>query len=307
MRDKSILGDAKKAFNSYSFSKNKYIEVDDTLRKIIQDSLLEMATDIFTTAKRNNLDVFLVGGSALGAVRHGGFIPWDDDMDIGMTREAFQKFVEVFDEELGEKYILNAPNYSNQVIARFPKVLKKDTIYATDDTEIEELQKLYIDIFLLDSIPDNRIVRKVYGTYCNICEFVASCVLMTQSKGSLLNIAMRETNTKAYILRSIVGRVCSVFSYTKWCNYVDKIANYSKSTKQMGFVTDSQHYFGLIFDKEDLLPIEPIEFENRYFFVPHNVDFYLKTQYGDYMTIPAEDKREKHYIKKIDLGGSSHD
>ena len=104
------------------------IEVTEEQRTALQALLLDMYKEIFEVCSRHNITPFLVGGSAIGAVRHKGFIPWDDDLDIGMTRDDYKCFEIVFDGELGDKYILNAPNRSKKVKTRFPKILKKGTV-----------------------------------------------------------------------------------------------------------------------------------------------------------------------------------
>ena len=82
--------------------KSLLIEVDDILRKKLQSVLLDMLRDVLRVCSDYNIDVFLLGGTALGAVRHKGFIPWDDDIDIGMTREAYVRFKKIFEETLAK-------------------------------------------------------------------------------------------------------------------------------------------------------------------------------------------------------------
>ena len=88
----------------------------DEERKALKQTLLNTAKEIDGVCRKHGIKMFLVGGSLLGAVRHGGFIPWDDDIDFGMTRNDYQKFIEIFDTELGDRYFLRASTaYCEQV------------------------------------------------------------------------------------------------------------------------------------------------------------------------------------------------
>ena len=74
-------------------------------RKNLKKTLLYMTAEIDAVCRKYDIKMFLVGGSLLGAIRHGGFIPWDDDVDFGMTREDYEKFISIFDQELGEQTV----------------------------------------------------------------------------------------------------------------------------------------------------------------------------------------------------------
>ena len=128
--------------NSLAKDSNLRKLTDDEIKKL-RKTLLIAFQDFVNCCDKYDLKVILCGGSALGAVRHKGFIPWDDDMDVSMTRADFGRLKEVFEKELGDKYILSAPNYKNNARARFPMLLVKDTVF----TEIgqnpeDELSKM---------------------------------------------------------------------------------------------------------------------------------------------------------------------
>lgn len=164
----------KDLMNSLAKDSNLRQLTDDEVLKL-RKTLLRTFQDIVNCCNKHNLKVMLGGGSALGAVRHKGFIPWDDDMDLNMPREDFEVLKEIFDKELGDKYILSSPNYKNNARARFPMILVKDTIF----TEIgqnpeDELSKIKIDIFLIDNVPDNIIHRYLKGIWCTCLMFMAS-------------------------------------------------------------------------------------------------------------------------------------
>ena len=109
--------------SSLDVKDDSLIEIDEETRERLQLAILDMYKDVFTACQKYNIIPYLIGGSALGAVRHHGFIPWDDDIDIGMTRDDYIRFVDIFERELGEQYIINAPNVTGTgsgVVHPFP-------------------------------------------------------------------------------------------------------------------------------------------------------------------------------------------
>lgn len=283
-------------------NKNGYIMIDEQLTKQIQSSMLKILIDIDKVCVENDIDFFLCGGTCLGAVRHNGFIPWDDDVDIAMTRESYKRFVKIFEEKLGEKYILNAPNYSKRVITRFPKVLKKDSVYVTGDTSDPDLCKLFVDIFILENIPDNTLYKMIKGVICNCLEFISGQVHFIQNTSVQERKMFKEYDAISYYFRFLIGKIFSFFSFSTYNNLIDKIVMHNNDKSRMcGFPTGRKHYFGEILPKETFFPIVRIPFEGHMMPVPGDYKGYLKNLYGDFMKIPSEDKREHHYIKEVHL------
>ena len=112
--------------NLYTRCFSEYKLSDEDLKKL-QSELLEILVDIKTVCDKHQIDYMLCGGTMLGAIRHKGFIPWDDDVDIMMLRNEYNKFKAVFDEELSEKYVLAEPLSSPRYFSKMVKVFKKDT------------------------------------------------------------------------------------------------------------------------------------------------------------------------------------
>lgn len=267
--------------------------------KELQQVLFEMFLDLSSVCKKHNIELFAVGGTFLGAIRHKGFIPWDDDFDVGMLRDDYEKFKGIFDKELGTKYVLNSPNYSKKVLNRFPKILKKNTVFKDIYTKDNDLSKIYIDIFILDRIPDNILHMCIKGIYCNMLMFVAGQVFLYESRNEYVDKLYCRVNVLTYYFKLIVGFVFSFLSYSKWNNIIDKAVQYNGDTSLYGLTTGRKHYFGDTYEEFVLFPLAIYKFNDVDINGFNNYDKYLSNLYGDYMKIPPENKREKHFIKEI--------
>ncbi len=284
---------------------------DSSLRELTDEEVtklrkyfLEAFQDLSNCCEKYSLKVMLTGGSALGAVRHHGFIPWDDDLDVSMTRSDFEKLKEVFEKELGEKYILSSPNYKNNARSRYPIMLIKNTLMVEVGNHPEdEVSKIKIDIFIIENIPDNVLLRYIKGFWCTCLMFIASYEqTYEQRKNKFLKNYMCKTDAgrKEFNRRITIGRLFSFIDFQKWANLVDSAIQYKKATNLMGSVTGRKHYFGEIRPRETFVPFSQGKFEGLTVNLPGDPNDYLTNLYGaDYMTLPPEEKREKHFIVDI--------
>ena len=259
----------------------------------LQQVLLEMVLDLQAVCDRNGLKCFLVGGSALGAVRHGGFIPWDDDVDLSMPREDLEKLKKIFRKELGEKYILNAPNYEGNASNRFVKILKKGTRFVEANVPEDERSCIKIDIFPLENVPDNPIVRWVKGIHCTFLMF-AGGMLLSYEEGRIRKERMN--------LRAFAGMMLSFRSSSRWFDRFDKACRSgNERSRDVSLPSGRKHYFGEILPRSAVFPLSTISFEGHPMKIFADPDCALKNLYGSYMDIPPEEKREKHYVDKIEF------
>jgi lipopolysaccharide cholinephosphotransferase len=282
------------------YNKRGYHKITQEELTKLQDTLLSMYEDIYEVCKKYNITPYLCGGSALGAIRHKGFIPWDDDLDIAMLRKDYKKFARVFKKELSNKYILSAPNYDRNVKTRFPKVIKRGTVLQeVGSTTKKGLNGIFIDIFLIDSVPDGRFSRLLKGSLCNLTQFISSCVYDVQYLDSECKLLLKKSNKKSYLIRMSVGRLFSFVSAESWFNVVDSIASSTANTECLGLVTGSEHYFGEIFRREVIIPARYVDFCDIKAPVFNMVRVYLENLYGDFMKVPEESERISHNIKEL--------
>lgn len=138
---------------------------------------MEILMDVAKVCEKYNIKWFADYGSLLGAARHGGFIPWDDDLDINMPRHDYEKFIAVMHEELGEFY-----PQSNNVDYSFLKIYKKDTIFKEVFNDMS-CDGIWIDIFPIEYAPNNKLVRQVKGVIADvILHGVAASLLIAKKQ-----------------------------------------------------------------------------------------------------------------------------
>ncbi len=299
----SKLKNAKKILNIAAKDSNLLVELNSDDVEKIQERLLDIYHDIKMVCQKHEISVILSGGSALGAVRHKGFIPWDDDMDLAMSRKDYNKFCEVFEAELGERYILNAPNYCNNAKGRFPRVLKKDSYYETIiDVHDDSLHKLFMDIFIIENIPDNRLHRFFKGHLCEALHFISGQVYVYECRDADMKKFFCSVGKSYYYTRMCIGFLFSFIKSSRWFDMIDRLSQYpDENSAMVGTVTGRRHYFREMMPRDVWFPYSKGMFNGEEVLLHHDPDRYLKAIYGDYMTIPKPENRERHFAYKMEV------
>ena len=283
---------------------------DDSLRQLteeeirrLRETFLQAYHDLAECCEKHGLTLMLIGGSALGAVRHQGFIPWDDDLDAAMPREDFEKLKEVFEQELGDRYILSSPNYKGNANNRFPMMLVKNTLLVEAGNQPEdEVSKIKIDLFIIENIPEGKIHRKIKGLWCTLLMAMGSYEDTWEHQNETFRKYMCKTpeGEKEYKRRIRLGSLFGWRNFQQWMNKIDKACQYCHTTSLMGIPSGRGHYFGEIRKRETFLPVSKGQFEGMEVNLPGDPGDYLSNLYGaDYMVLPPVEKRERHFIFDI--------
>ena len=280
-----------------------HVLTDEELRDL-QLLLVCMMKDIAAICRENDITWSLGGGSLLGAVRHKGFIPWDDDMDLTMPRLDFEKFKTVFPGKYSEKYELKLPG-DKGFLYHFPKIYRKNTIAQNIQSVPGEVERISIDIFIMENVSDNAVLRTMHGGLCNILLGIDSAIRMKLCKDNLLKYGANSPQLCSAVKKRAV--LASFFSFLKleqWLKISDKVFSLckNKNTEYIVIPSGNGHFFGELFLRKEMLTLKLAEFENQQFFIPENPECYLKVRYGNnYIEIPPKNNIEQHVFVQFNL------
>ena len=256
-----------------------------TLRKA-QLKMVEILDAIDTICNRNSIQYWLCYGTLLGAVRHKGFIPWDDDCDICMMREDFEKFSSCIN-ELPKNLFLQTTQSDPYYNKKIMKIRMKDTkLVELDEDENEKYhQGIFVDIFVWDYYDDVSV--NVLKSIKVINDWKYKRKLYP--RGSWKRFVIQVGVAMPFLFYSIVNRIMRITSYI------------NRKNKKLRYVGQEVKLCSDVFyDKKMIFPIKKeCCFEGRVLPVPNDSDAFLKECYGDYMVLPNPEDRYWH-AKKIE-------
>lgn len=272
--------------------------------RLAQQEIFGIYQDVKRVCDEEGLRLILSGGSCLGAVRHGGFIPWDDDMDTVMPREDYERLKELFDSRLGDRYIMQVPGKKGSVPSNlFMKIVKKDGIRRPQVLQASSLDAkgLWLDIVPMEYAPKESWKRLLKGIACDALAYAAVSNYLYTFKNPVYRAYMSGSFRRSaeYWLRNALGFVLSFRKYTDWYDLFDRFSQGTEKTGTVTFPAGIRHYLGETVSLSTVLPPFEGEFEKQKASLPAQAHVYLKNLYGsDYLTLPPEDKRRGHAFLK---------
>ncbi len=260
---------------------------------------LAMYKEIVKICDRHGLTYFLSAGTFLGAVRHEGFIPWDDDMDMRMPRPDYEKLIRYLKKELPEPYIIRSHVFEKDVHRYFARVENTRVKFRRTHTKNEQLTNAWIDIFPLDGMPENKLhakLRKIHLLYRKM-------LMQISVFDEIVDVSKkRPLSEKIIVFLATHTPIQRMLSFDKCWKKLDRALKaypLSKSKYYMNFMSAYKY--------KDIIPKDlygdgaMYKFEDTKFRGPANYDGFLKILYGDYMKLPPAEARNKHNMAMASL------
>lgn len=265
------------------------------LRKL-HNALLYIMDEIDRICELNHINYTLTGGSLIGAIRHKGFIPWDDDMDVAMLRADYDIFVNICKTQLDERFIWQDIHTDLDYPYGFGKLTLKETHYISKGHENEKWQKgIYIDVFPLDNVPDNQFSQRLFAFknlfYIKLLECKTGFDI--DSKSLLKKIA--------FCVLFIISKLLT-FDYLRQ-KMEKNMVRYKN--KNMNLICNLGGFYGFYKELTFRSYFEETmraKFEDRKYRIIRDYDIFLRSVYGDYMSMPPVERRHTHEFVQLDYG-----
>lgn len=256
----------------------------------LQHIILGIAKYIDTICRNHNIQYYLMGGSCIGAVRHQGFIPWDDDMDIIMSRENYERFIDVCRTQLDtDKY------YLQEGLKDWPMAFSKIRLKGThlheleDDYADKEKNGIYVDVFCMDNVPGNKFAARIQYFFAKyyLCYQLSCRGYKNASQKKKLMIAlsfpMRISLVRNFVIRQTI-------KYNK------------RDTACYGFFYGRTNSRTAIIRKYVYGSPTYMKFEDTELPVPEHYHEYLTQMFGDYMKLPPVEQQKGLHMISVDFG-----
>lgn len=257
----------------------------------VQNKILEIMKYIDQICRQNHIIYYIMGGTALGAVRHGGFIPWDDDLDIFMTPSQYYKFKKVFKKTDVDRYVLQEWHTTDKYL-EYAKVRMSGTTFIEDSFKNRKDMHhgIYVDIMILHKVPNNKFIQRLVYLESKFVTLYALSQRNWLPKNKAQVIALK-------LLKVMPCKMMVKVFYKRIYRYDSMTDNY----KYCYWITPAKFKSGLFEPDFFENPVD-IKFEDTVLLGSNKIKSYLEYRYGNYMQLPSiEQQRAAVHALKYDV------
>ena len=267
------------------------VQINDKMLRKLQMIQLEMLIEVDRICRKCNIKYNIIAGTLLGAIRHGGYIPWDDDADVALLRPEYEKFRKACKTELDHsKFIFQDHRNTKGYRWGYGKLRRKHTLFLRDYQEhLPYMQGVFIDIFPLDGVPDNYYLRSVKNFEC----FCVRKILWSKV-GKIAEKSFWKR--QVYKCLDRIPEKCIFYYYHKMIQKANQ--KNTRMVRILTFPTPNNEYG---YYKNWYRNSMDIVFEGKRFQGIKDYDSYLSFKFGDYMELPPTEKRKVHPVSRIRL------
>ena len=265
-----------------------YVMTPDELRSV-QLVELELLQEVDRICRNHEIGYRIAAGTLLGAVRHGGFIPWDDDADVHFTRDEYDRFCKACETDLDAgKFYFQDQSCTQGYRWGHGKLRRKNTLFVRLGQEhMPYEQGVFIDLFIDDYVPDNYLAR---------CACAVKCFMYRKAFWS--EVGKKTASGLAKLVYKIINKISETSLKERYTHFENKHRKKTGWVRPLLFPmpTKDYGYPGKWWDE-----FSEIKFEGFTFMTFADIDGYLRFKYGDYKTLPSKDKQKTHPISKLKL------
>ena len=275
--------------------RNMYTTITQEKLELLQEAYLSMFKEFNEICNQNNLIAYMVAGTLIGALRHKGFIPWDDDIDLVMFRKDYEIFKDVF--KNNKSFSLIDPRETNSIHNMIKVESKKLTYFDVLGDGFSKKKHLYLDMLPIDYVPETELMRKIKGGLLRIIGLSyssARCYKKYTPHLDYMAKGSKELKRNLFI-RKIIGFPAYLVGPKHFYRLLDNILKSQKKSSKVTIAFGDKGYLGETVPVDTFLPARKYYFEDGQFWGPANADVYLTNRYGNYMEIPdIKEQLERH-------------
>ncbi len=270
-------------------------EYDEVTLKRVQQCELSILKDFLAVCEEYNLTYFALAGTGIGALRHKGFIPWDDDIDVGLPRKDYEKLLEVFEEKYSDKYLIGNTEHMSNYPLMTTRIMMRGTKFVEEPLKNVKCELgIFLDVYPFDNVSDDD---KKFKKQAWTAWFWSKILILRHIAFPVLPFSgIKKKIAHAICAAAHAALVVCRISPSWIYNQCKKVScRYNEiETNRLAFFCDTNPYINMI-SRDKSFPLIELEFEDVKLKFQKDIDEALRFIYGDYMQLPPVEKRKNHY------------